>query len=190
MPGKLIIFSAPSGSGKTTIVKHLLKTIPETAFSISACTRPMRDGEQQGLEYYFISEEEFKQKIANNEFVEYEEVYPGHFYGTLKAEIERLLNEGKHVLFDIDVEGGLNIKKQYSEQALAVFVKPKSLEVLKERLRSRKTESSEKQEMRIAKAIHELPYESQFDRILVNDDLQVAFAEAEKLVEGFVGKPQ
>ncbi|MSQ78169.1 MAG: guanylate kinase [Flavobacteriaceae bacterium] len=186
MPGKLIIFSAPSGSGKTTIVKHLLKSIPETAFSISACTREMRDGEQSGREYYFISEVEFRERIANSEFVEYEEVYPGHFYGTLKAEIERLLNKGKHVLFDIDVEGGLNIKKQYGEQALAVFVKPKSLEVLKERLRSRKTESPEKQEMRIAKAIHELPYENQFDYILVNDDLQVAFVEAEKVVNAFV----
>ncbi|MBI3235703.1 MAG: guanylate kinase, partial [Bacteroidetes bacterium] len=173
--GKLIIFSAPSGSGKTTIVRHLLETDPRLAFSVSACTREKRTHEVDGKDYYFLTEQDFKEKIESNEFVEWEEVYAGHFYGTLKSEIERLWSEGKHILFDIDVEGGLNIKHIYKEKALAVFVKPISIEVIKHRLTHRSTETPEKQQMRIAKAEKELAYENQFDKVLINDVLETAF---------------
>ncbi|MDZ4757855.1 MAG: guanylate kinase [Bacteroidota bacterium] len=189
--GKLIIFSAPSGSGKTTIVKHLLNKFDGLAFSVSACTRQRRIGEIDGRDYYFLDIDLFKEKVHNSEFVEHEEVYPGSFYGTLKSEIDRLWDMGKHVLFDIDVEGGLNIKKQYGEKALSVFVKPASIEVLKERLYNRSTETALQLEVRLNKAVSELKYENEFDSVLVNADLKTAFEAAEALVSNFTGlKPK
>jgi guanylate kinase len=184
--GKLIIFSAPSGAGKTTIVQYLLKKIPELEFSISATTRSRRTNEINGKDYYFIKEEEFLHRIAHKEFVEFEEVYSGTFYGTLRSEIERIWNNGKHVIFDIDVEGGLHLKKKYEERALAIFVQPPSLETLIERLTSRGTDSEEKLKERIAKAGKELGYADQFDVILANDDLETACTKAEKLVQEFL----
>src|SRR5690606_9767679 len=185
--GKLIVFSAPSGSGKTTIVQHLLAQ-PELQleFSISATSRPPRPGEVHGREYYFLSQEEFKKKIKNEEFVEWEEVYRDNFYGTLKSEIERIWSSGKNVIFDIDVVGGLDIKGIYPGQTLAVFVKPPSIEELKIRLKKRKTESEEKINMRIAKASIELATAPQFDHIIINENLPAALREAYKLVSNFV----
>ena len=184
--GKLIIFSAPSGAGKTTIVHHLLGKIPELEFSISATTRHKRGDEVHGRDYYFISNEEFLHKIAHKEFVEFEEVYTGTFYGTLRSEIERIWSHGKHVIFDIDVEGGLHLKKKFGDKALAIFVQPPSLEVLIERLTGRGTDSAEKLAERIVKADKELKYADRFDVIQKNYDLQVACAEAEELVRGFL----
>ncbi len=189
MKGKLIIFSAPSGAGKTTIVKHLLKQPLDLKFSVSATSRSPRPGETNGQDYYFLSEKQFSQKIKNGEFLEWEEVYSGIFYGTLKSEVERIRNLGKNVIFDVDVKGGLNIKQYYQNEALAVFVKPPSVEVLKERLQSRSTESEEKINMRIAKAEYELGFSHQFDRVIVNDNLENAFAETEKMVTDFLKKP-
>ena len=185
--GKLIVFSAPSGSGKTTIVQHLLNVSDlNMAFSISATSRYMRKGEVEGKDYYFMSAEEFHKKITENAFVEYEEVYKDNFYGTLKSEIERIWAEGKHVVFDIDVVGGMNIKKQYPEQTLAIFVNPPSVEELGRRLRFRQTESDEKIEMRLAKAERELSCAPEFDVILENHDLEIAKKEAENLVSNFI----
>jgi len=184
--GKLIIFSAPSGAGKTTIVKRLLAKIPELEFSISATTRKARGDEQNGKDYYFISKEEFLHLIAKKNFVEFEEVYSGTFYGTLRTEIERIWNQGKTVIFDIDVEGGLHLKRKYDGKALAIFVQPPSLDVLKERLTGRGTDSEEKLQERFLKAEKELNYASQFDIILKNHDLQTACDEAEELVKNFL----
>jgi len=184
--GKLIIFSAPSGAGKTTIVHHLLGKIPELEFSISATTRKARGEEQNEKDYYFISKEAFLHRIAKKEFVEFEEVYSGTFYGTLRSEIERIWKKGKTVIFDIDVEGGLHLKRKYDGQALAIFVQPPSLEVLIERLTGRGTDSPEKLKERFAKAEKELKYAPQFDIILKNYDLDTACAEAEKLVRDFI----
>lgn len=184
--GKLIIFSAPSGAGKTTIVHHLLKKIPDLEFSISATTREPRGDEQDGKDYYFISKESFLHRIAHKEFVEFEEVYAGTFYGTLRSEIERIWKKGKSVIFDIDVEGGLHLKRKYDGQALAVFVQPPSLEVLIERLTGRGTDSDEKLKERFAKAEKELNYAPQFDVILKNHDLATACEEAELLVKNFL----
>ena len=184
--GKLIIFSAPSGAGKTTIVKHLLCKIPQLSFSISATTRDRRGDEVNGKDYYFISKEDFLHKVAKHEFVEFEEVYTGTFYGTLFSEIQRIWDEGKHVVFDIDVEGGLRLKKKYGEDALAIFVQPPSLEVLIERLTGRGTDSAEKLSERFAKAEKELLYADKFDVVLKNHDLTVACQEAEKLVSDFL----
>ena len=185
--GKLVIFSAPSGAGKTTIVHHLLKQIPKLAFSVSATTRQKRGEEVHGKDYYFISKEDFLHRIAQKEFVEFEEVYKDNFYGTLRSEIERLWSEGKQVIFDIDVEGGLHLKKKFGDRALAVFVQPPSLEVLIERLHGRATDSPEKLKERIEKAEKELAYADKFDLILKNDDLKTACAEAEQLVSKFLG---
>ncbi|WP_420603298.1 guanylate kinase [Flagellimonas sp.] len=186
--GKLIIFSAPSGSGKTTIVKHLLKQ-PELnlAFSVSATSRPRRGREKDGVNYYFMSISEFKNHIKNEDFLEWEEVYRDNFYGTLKSEVERLWAEGKNVIFDIDVVGGLRIKKKFPEETLAVFVKPPSVDELKIRLKKRSTESDDKINMRVAKASVELATAPQFDKIIKNYDLDIALKESHKLVADFVG---
>jgi guanylate kinase len=184
--GKLIIFSAPSGAGKTTIVHHLLGKIPELEFSVSATTRRPRGEERNGHDYYFISKKEFLHRIAKKQFVEFEEVYTGTFYGTLRTEIERIWQEGKTVIFDIDVEGGLHLKRKYDGQALAIFVQPPSLEVLKQRLAGRGTDSPEKLHERFIKAEKELNYAPQFDIILKNHDLQTACEEAEDLVRKFI----
>jgi guanylate kinase len=186
--GKLIIFSAPSGAGKTTIVHHLLSKMDELEFSISATTRPARGEEKDGSDYYFISKEAFLHRIAKKEFVEFEEVYSGTFYGTLRTEIERIWAKGKTVIFDIDVEGGLHLKRKYGNQALAIFVQPPSLEVLIERLTGRGTDSPEKLKERFAKAEKELNYAPKFDVILKNYELGVACADAEKLVKDFIIK--
>jgi guanylate kinase len=186
--GKLIIFSAPSGAGKTTIVQHLLSKIPDLEFSVSATTRKPRGDEQHSKDYYFITKEEFLHRIAKKQFVEFEEVYSGTFYGTLRTEIERIWNEGKTVIFDIDVEGGLHLKRKYDGQALAIFVQPPSLEVLIERLTGRGTDSAEKLTERFAKAEKELNYAPEFDIILKNHDLQTACREAEELVRHFIAK--
>jgi len=188
MEGKLIIFSAPSGSGKTTIVKHLLNTNPNLGFSISACTRDKRGrNEEHGKDYYFLTPDDFKKKIDNNEFVEYEEVYQGAFYGTLKSEIERLWSIGKHVIFDVDVKGGLNLKKYYGDRALAIFVKCPSMEVLEQRLRSRKTETEDSISTRLFKVKFEMGFENQFDVTLLNSELEQALRDAQKLVDDFIG---
>ncbi|GGW37823.1 guanylate kinase [Arenibacter certesii] len=186
--GKLIIFSAPSGSGKTTIVRHLLEQ-PELnlAFSISATSRPRRGKEKHGEHYYFMRLSEFKKHIKADDFLEWEEVYRDNFYGTLKSEVERLWAEGKNVIFDIDVAGGLRIKKKFPERTLAVFVKPPSVDELKIRLKKRSTESEDKINMRIAKASVELATAPQFDKIIKNYDLEVALDEAHKLVAEFIG---
>ena len=185
--GKLIVFSAPSGSGKTTIVRHLLKQ-PQLnlEFSISATSREKRGKEVNGKDYYFLSAKEFKNKIKNNEFLEWEEVYRDNFYGTLKTEVERIWAMGKHVIFDIDVSGGLRIKRKYPEQTLAIFVKPPSIDELKIRLKKRKTENEDKINMRVAKASAELATAPLFDKIIVNDDLDNALKQAETLVDSFV----
>ncbi|TMU54874.1 guanylate kinase [Flagellimonas algicola] len=186
--GKLIIFSAPSGSGKTTIVRHLLEQ-PELnlAFSVSATSRPQRGEERDGINYYFMSIPEFKKHIKNGDFLEWEEVYRDNFYGTLNSEVERLWAEGKNVIFDIDVVGGLRIKKKFPEETLAVFVKPPSVDELKIRLKKRSTESEDKINMRVAKASVELATAPQFDKVIKNYDLDVAFQESHKLVAEFVG---
>ncbi|WP_445456383.1 guanylate kinase [Flavobacterium sp. HNIBRBA15423] len=187
--GKLFVFSAPSGSGKTTIVRHLLeKEELNLEFSISCTTREPRGKEQHGKDYYFISWEEFKKHIKAEEFVEWEEVYTNNFYGTLKAEVERIWALGKHVIFDIDVVGGLRIKHKFPEETLAVFVKPPSVDELKRRLKLRSTESEDKINMRIAKASVELATAPQFDKIIKNYDLDTAKEEAYQLVKEFIGK--
>jgi guanylate kinase len=185
---KVIIFCAPSGSGKTTIVKHLLSVNKQLAFSVSACTRAQRANEVNGKDYYFLSHEDFKNKLVHGEFLEYEEVYGGNFYGTLKSEIDRIWSEGKVVIFDVDVVGGLNLKKYFQEKALAIFVKPPSIETLAERLKDRSTETEETLQVRIGKAVLELAYESKFETVLVNENLSEALAKAEQLVTDFIAK--
>lgn len=186
MAGKAIIFSAPSGSGKTTIVKHLLKNNPDLGFSISASTRDRRGrSEQDGKDYHFLSPQEFKQKLDQDEFIEWEEVYAGNFYGTLKSEIHRIWDEGKNVVFDVDVKGGINLKKYFGEKALAIFVKVTSLEVLKQRLNDRGTESSDSLSRRIFKAEFEMSFQDRFDAVLINEHLEESLAQAQKLYEAF-----
>lgn len=185
--GKLIVFSAPSGSGKTTIVRHLLeKPDLNLEFSISCTSREPREGEVNGKDYYFISLEDFKKHIKNDDFLEWEEVYRDNFYGTLKVEVERIWSLGKNVIFDIDVAGGLRIKRKFPDETLAVFVKPPSIDELKIRLKKRSTESEDKINMRIAKASVELATAPQFDTIIKNYDLDTAKAEAHELVHEFV----
>lgn len=187
--GKLFVFSAPSGSGKTTIVRHLLgKEELNLEFSISCATREPRGQEINGTDYYFISWEQFKQHIKDEDFIEWEEVYTDNFYGTLKSEVERIWSLGKHVIFDIDVAGGLRIKRKFPEQTLAVFVKPPSIDELKRRLKLRSTESEDKINMRIAKASVELATAPQFDTIIKNYDLDTAKEEAYQLVKNFLQK--
>ncbi len=187
--GKAIIFSAPSGAGKTTIVQHLLDKHPELGFSISACTRDKRGRtEVDGVDYYFLTPEEFKKRIDKDEFVEWEEVYEGNFYGTLKEEVQRIWDSGKAVIFDVDVKGGLKLKKYFRDDALAVFVKVPSLEVLEERLKNRNSESSSSLSQRLYKAKFEMTFEEEFDVTLVNEDLPTSLKKAEDMVAGFIAK--
>ena len=183
---KMILFTAPSGAGKTTIVQHLLKTYKELAFSVSATNRAKRDKEKDGKDYYFLSTEKFKKRIKDGDFVEWEEVYENQFYGTLKTEIERLWKKEKHIVFDIDVRGATNIKKLYKDDCLAIFIKPPSLQVLIDRLKNRETETTKSLKKRIARVKREMKYEKKFDKILVNDLLEVALKEAELIVEDFL----
>jgi len=185
--GKAIIFSAPSGAGKTTIVRHLLGMDElNLSFSISATTREKRTHEVDGKDYHFISVEEFKKKIAAGDFIESEEVYKDQFYGTLRSEIESIWQRGKHVIFDVDVVGGLSLKQFFGDDALAIFVKPPSIEALKFRLRNRSTETAEKIAMRIEKAEHELTFENKFDKVLINDTLEHALENAKLYVQQFL----
>jgi guanylate kinase len=186
MGGKAIIFSAPSGSGKTTIVRHLLKNNPDLGFSISASTRDRRGRtEAHGKDYYFLTPEEFKKKIDEKEFIEWEEVYEGNFYGTLKSEIQRIWDQDKNVIFDVDVKGGLNLKKYFGDKSLAVFVKVPTLDILKERLNDRGTDSDESISSRLFKANFEMSFQDQFDKVLINENLQESLAEAQRLYDGF-----
>ncbi|MBL4716208.1 MAG: guanylate kinase [Bacteroidetes bacterium] len=180
--GKLIIISAPSGAGKTTIVKCLLEKNDFLEFSISACTRQKRQEEIDGKDYYFLSKDEFKNKIENNEFLEWEEVYKDHYYGTLLSELDRIWEQEKHVIFDVDVVGGLNIKKAFPDRARSIFIKPPSLEVLEQRLESRASDSAESLAIRKQKAEDELNYEMEFDEVIVNDDLEIACNKAQKIL--------
>ena len=189
MDNKVIIFSAPSGAGKSTIVNHLLSLYPELEFSISATSRAPRGQEQHGTEYYFYSADEFRQMIAEEKFVEYEEVYPGSFYGTLKAEVERIWAKGHTIVFDIDVQGGVNLKRIFGDQALSVLIQAPSVEVLRQRLVGRATDTQEAIEKRVAKAESEMEFANgKFDYTLINDDLAVAKAEAERVISEFLNK--
>ena len=183
---KLIIFSAPSGSGKSTIINYLLKQNLNLAFSISATSRPPRGTEQHGVEYFFLSPEEFRQRIANDEFLEYEEVYEDRFYGTLKAQVERQLEAGQNVVFDVDVVGGCNIKQFYGERALSIFIQPPSIEALRQRLEGRGTDTPEVIEDRLAKASYELTFAPKFDKVIVNDDLEKPQAETLEVLKEFL----
>lgn len=186
--GRLLIVSAPSGSGKSTIVNYLMKEHPEfrLAFSVSATSRPPRGEERNGVEYYFLTEEEFRRHIKAGDFLEYEEVYEGRFYGTLKSQVDEKLAAGLNVVFDVDVKGGINIKRYYGDKALSVFIQPPSVEALRKRLLGRATDDMAQIEERLAKAEYEMTFASQFDRILINDDLATAYKEAENLVNQFL----
>ena len=188
MKGKVIIFSAPSGSGKSTIVRHILELYPDMEFSVSATSRPPRGEEVHGREYYFISNEEFSRRVEAGEFVEWEQVYAGRCYGTLKSEIERIWAKGHVVIFDVDVKGGVNLKNYFGDDAFSVFIKAPSIEELRRRLVLRGTDTPEAREERVAKASEEMTWQDKFDFVLVNDDLQTAYAEAEKAVAAFLGK--
>lgn len=186
--GKLIIFSAPSGAGKTTLAKHVLAYFKNIHFSVSACSRKPRKGEKDGVDYYFISADEFRQKINQDQFIEWEEVYPDHFYGTLVTEVDKIRNKGEHVLFDVDVVGGLNIKKQFGDDALAIFVRPPSVEILIERLKARSTDTEEEINTRIQKAKFELSFEKKFDITIINDKLETAKKESIRVVSNFINQ--
>jgi len=183
----MIIISAPSGAGKTTLIKFLLSERSDLEFSISACSRSKREGETDGVDYYFLSSEVFKQKISNNEFIEWEEVYPDSFYGTLRSEIVRIWNKGHHVIFDVDVMGGLNIKKQFAYNALSVFIMPPSIEVLEQRIRKRQSDSNEQIRKRVEKAEWEMQFAQQFDAIVVNNEISISRQELIELVNKFLG---
>ncbi len=190
MAEKVLIFSAPSGSGKSTIVNHILSLHPEVEFSVSATSRAPRGSEVHGVEYYFLSEDEFREKIARDEFVEYEEVYTGSFYGTLKEEVKRIWAKDHVIIFDVDVKGGVNLKKYFGAKALSVFIQAPSIEELRRRLEKRGTDSPEAIDRRVAKAEEEMTYAPLFDRVLVNDDLETAFKEAEEMVDQFLSEPE
>ncbi|MBT3571506.1 MAG: guanylate kinase [Flavobacteriales bacterium] len=184
--GKLIVISAPSGAGKTSIVHHLLKNMPELSFSVSACSREKRDNETHGKDYYFLGVEGFQNKIKEDAFLEWEEVYENQYYGTLKSQIERIWSEGKTVIFDVDVIGGLNIKKQYPKECLSLFIMPPSVDVLRERLSGRGSESEEKLEMRLAKAEQEISKNQEFDKVILNDDFGIACEETMEVITNFI----
>jgi len=186
MQGKLIILSAPSGSGKTTIVRHLLTLGLGLEFSISATSRKPRSNEKEGEDYYFLDPETFLKKVEEGAFLEWEEVYAQQYYGTLRTEVERIRNKGQHVVFDIDVVGGLNLKQEFGDNALAIFIRPPSLEVMEQRLRSRGTDSGEQLKKRLSKAAQEMTYADKFDQVIVNDNLAESLAEAEKCVKDFL----
>lgn len=186
MKGKLIIFSAPSGSGKTTLVKHMMSKFDNLSFSISATSRAKRNGEKEGIDYYFLTAKEFHEKIKRNEFIEWEEVYKDHYYGTLFSEVEKIRNQGEHVVFDVDVLGGINIKKIFKKDALSIFVKPPSIEELKSRLLNRATDSIDKINIRLEKAKHELSFEKDFDAVIINDNLEKAKNETIEIVTNFL----
>ena len=189
MAGKLIILSGPSGAGKSTLARHLLKNAKyNLEFSVSACSRKMRSGEIEGKDYYFLSIDSIKSKIEENEFLVWEEVYPGHYYGTLKLEVEKLRMTGRNVVFDVDVMGAINIKRIYKDEALSIFVKPPSIEILEERLQKRNTETPESIQKRLRKTKMELVYARRFDHVITNDKLDVALAEVDKLAENFLLK--
>ncbi|MBR4917668.1 MAG: guanylate kinase [Bacteroidales bacterium] len=188
MQGKVIIVSAPSGAGKTSIVRHLLEEVPELKFSISATTRHKRDYEEDGKDYYFITPDQFKERLANDEFLEWQEVYKDQYYGSLKCEVERIWNNGQTVIFDVDVLGGLNIKKFYGDNALAVFIEPPTIEELVNRLKKRGTETEESLKKRVDKAEYEMSFADQFDKIVLNDDLKTAQQEMIDLVQDFLEK--
>ncbi len=186
---KLFLFAAPSGAGKTTIVRHLLSKYNQLSFSISATTRPRRPHEVDGKDYYFISSDRFRELIQQEAFVEWEEVYEGLYYGTLRSEVGRLWADGKHILFDIDVKGALNIKAAFPEEAVSIFVRPPSIDALAERLKARGTEDEASFRKRISRATDELAYENQFDLTLINDRLPIALSEAEQLIERYLNQP-
>lgn len=187
MVGKLIILTAPSGAGKTTLVKHLLQVIPRLSFSVSATNRKMRSGETDGKDYYFLSTETFQSYIREDKFVEWEEVYSKQYYGTLRSEVERLRTAGQHIIFDIDVKGALSLKQQFAQDALAVFVMPPSLDMLIERLKQRATEDEESLRKRIEKASFEMSFQHEFDETLVNDQLELSLLRIEEIVNRFLG---
>jgi guanylate kinase len=188
MSDKLIIISAPSGAGKTTIVRHLLKSNPDLSFSVSATTRSPREGEKDSEDYYFLSLEEFRKRVANDEFAEWEEVYKDHLYGTLKSEIERIWKLGKHVIFDVDAMGGINLKKKFGKQSIALFIMPPSVSELEVRLLNRGKDSPEKIKMRIEKAETEMKLANQFDFVVVNSELDKALYETEAIISSFLSK--
>ena len=185
--GKIIIFSAPSGSGKSTLIGHLLKRFPQLEFSISATSRAPRGSEVNGKEYYFLSNEEFKNKVATGEFVEWEEVYAGTCYGTLRSELKRIWDKGHVIVFDVDVKGGVNLKKIFGDDALSIFIMPPSVEELRRRLEKRGTDTPETIAKRVAKAEEEITYAPLFDKIVVNDSLETAIADATRITETFIG---
>jgi len=184
--GNVVIFTAPSGAGKTTIVQHLLKRYGRLGFSISATTRAKRPHEKEGVDYYFMNVQQFLEHIELGDFLEWEEVYPGKYYGTFQSEVQRIWDDGKHIVFDVDVKGATSIKQHYGENAMAVFIKPPSLQVLIDRLKNRRTETKKALKQRIERVKNELTYEHRFDKILVNDILEVTLKEAELLVEDFL----
>jgi guanylate kinase len=186
MVNEAVIISAPSGAGKTTIVKHLLSVFPDLEFSVSACSRPKRENESEGRDYYFITTDQFREKIANNEFIEWQEVYPGSYYGTLKSEINRIWSKAKIPIFDVDVLGGMNLKKYFGDTAIAIFIQPPSLKELENRLRHRGTESEENLQTRLNKVEKEMTFVNKFDRVVVNDEISSASTKATELIKAFL----